>query len=160
MSLLLFSFAVVVLVLVVATDTVIVYRCCFCLLSSFLAIVVVCFVYCCGFILFRLLVAAFAAFAALAAFAAFSAVVAVVAVVAVAVIAAVVVCFIAEKDNSKNNINSCCFVLLLSFTGCFFFDSTTAVVDKTVGNNSCLTIVMTNWFWATQQNSNYLLQQQ
>ena len=33
--------------------------------------------------------------------------------------------------------------------------STTAVVDKAVGNNSCFTMVMTNWFWAQQKNRNY-----
>ena len=31
----------------------------------------------------------------------------------------------------------------------------TAVVDKPVGNSSCLTMVMTNWFWAHQQNRNH-----
>ena len=33
--------------------------------------------------------------------------------------------------------------------------SKTAVIDTPVGNHSCLTMVMTNWFWATQQNRNY-----
>ena len=35
------------------------------------------------------------------------------------------------------------------------FVSTTAVVDKAAGNHSCFTVVMTNWFWAQQQNRNY-----
>ena len=39
--------------------------------------------------------------------------------------------------------------------GCFFFVSTTVVVDNPVGNNSCFTMVMTNWFSAQQQNRNY-----
>ena len=29
-----------------------------------------------------------------------------------------------------------------------------AVVDKQVGNNSCFTMVMTNWFWAQRQFRN------
>ena len=36
-----------------------------------------------------------------------------------------------------------------------FFVSTTAAVDKTVGNNSCFTMVMTNWFWDTERNVNH-----
>ena len=37
----------------------------------------------------------------------------------------------------------------------FSFASTPAIVDKPVGNNSCFAMVMTNRFWAQQQNRNH-----
>ena len=43
----------------------------------------------------------------------------------------------------------------LELHSCFYFVSTTAAVDKPVGSDSCFTMVMTNWFWAQQQNRNY-----
>ena len=39
-------------------------------------------------------------------------------------------------------------------TGNFSFVSTTAAVNKPIGNNSCFTMVMTNCFWAQQQTNN------
>ena len=45
--------------------------------------------------------------------------------------------------------------MYVSVCSCLFCVSTAAVVDEPVGNNSCFTMVMTNWFWAQQQMRNY-----
>ena len=43
----------------------------------------------------------------------------------------------------------------LTTHGSFYFVSATALVNKPVGNNSCFTMLMTNWFWAQLQNRNH-----